>query len=55
VPLKPVSARTGSLFTYLEPVYRIALAALLVHEVLNIRTIIGCAIVLMSVFIVSRS
>ena len=50
-----VSAQTASMFTYLEPVYGIGIAALLLHEIPSLQTLSGGAIILASVYIASRS
>ncbi|WP_080487180.1 DMT family transporter [Burkholderia ubonensis] len=48
--MRLVSAQTASLFTYLEPVYGIALAAIILHDIPDGQTIIGAAIILFSIY-----
>ncbi|WP_080424901.1 DMT family transporter [Burkholderia ubonensis] len=48
--MKLVSAQAASLFTYLEPVYGIALATVILHDVPDGQTIVGAAIILFSIY-----
>ncbi|WP_459557520.1 DMT family transporter [Lacunimicrobium album] len=46
ISLKHINTRTASLITCLEPVYGILLAALLISQFPDLRTLIGCAVIL---------
>ncbi|MBB5411218.1 drug/metabolite transporter (DMT)-like permease [Paraburkholderia sp. HC6.4b] len=52
--MRSVTAQTASMFTYLEPVYGIGMAALLLHEIPSVQTLSGGVIILASVFLASR-
>jgi drug/metabolite transporter (DMT)-like permease len=52
--MRSVSARTASLFSYLEPVYGIGMASLLLGEMPNVRTLAGGAVILFSIFLATR-
>ncbi|WP_407928299.1 EamA family transporter [Collimonas silvisoli] len=51
--MRRVKAQTASMFTFLEPVYGIALATLFLGEIPSIRSLFGGAIILASVFFAS--
>ncbi|MBN3795987.1 DMT family transporter [Burkholderia sp. Ac-20392] len=48
--MKLVSAQTASMFTYLEPVYGIALATIICHDTPDGQTIVGATIILLSIY-----
>ena len=52
--LKRVSAHTASVVAVLEPVYGIALAAWLLHEIPTLRTLVGAAMIVGAAVLASR-
>jgi drug/metabolite transporter (DMT)-like permease len=52
--LKRVSAHTASVVAVLEPVYGIALAAWLLHEIPTLRTLVGAAMIMGAALLASR-
>jgi len=52
--LQRVSAHTAAVVAALEPVYGIALAALLLHELPSLRTLIGGALIIAAAIVASR-
>ena len=52
--LRRVSAHTASVVAALEPVYGIALAAWLLHEIPTLRTIAGAALIVGAALVATR-
>ncbi len=53
--MRTVSASTVSMFTYLEPVYGCAMAALLLHEIPTVRTVAGGVVILLAAYAALRT
>jgi drug/metabolite transporter (DMT)-like permease len=52
--MQRVSAHAASVVAALEPVYGIALAALLLHEIPGVRTLVGGALIVGAAVLASR-
>jgi drug/metabolite transporter (DMT)-like permease len=52
--MQRLSAHTASVVAALEPVYAIALAALLLHEIPSARTLAGGALIVAAALVASR-